>query len=89
MVEPQARERVTAVFPELGARTSRAIGDGWTVDTYDVDGEWIVQFPRDARAADRLRAQIECCPSSRRSCRRWSPRRSIPTWRSRRWPTTG
>ena len=53
---------MTAVFPELGAREVRAIGTGWTVDTYEVDGDWIVQFPRDARAAERLRAQIETLP---------------------------
>ena len=28
------------------------------MDTYEVDGDWIVRFPRDARAAERLRAQM-------------------------------
>ena len=58
--DPHAR--VAAVFPELGARDVHAIGTGWTVDTYEVDGDWIVQFPRDERAAERLRAQIETLP---------------------------
>jgi aminoglycoside phosphotransferase (APT) family kinase protein len=58
--DPHAR--VTAVFPQLGARDVRPIGTGWTVDTYEVDGDWIVQFPRDARAAERLRAQIATLP---------------------------
>jgi len=56
------RERVDAVFPQLGARTVIPIGTGWTVDTYEVDGEWIVQFPRSAYAAERLRAQIRVLP---------------------------
>ncbi len=58
--DPHAR--VTAVFPQLGARDVRPIGTGWTVDTYEVDGDWIVQFPRDARSAERLRAQIATLP---------------------------
>ena len=45
------RERVDAVFPQLEARAVTPIGTGWTVDTYDVDGVWIVQFPRSAYAA--------------------------------------
>jgi aminoglycoside phosphotransferase (APT) family kinase protein len=56
------RARVTTAFPELGARDVRPIGTGWTVDTYEVDGDWIVQFPRDARSAERLRAQIATLP---------------------------
>jgi macrolide phosphotransferase len=62
VVETEARERVTAAFPQLGARTVTPIGDGWTVDTYDVDGEWIVQFPRSDYAADRLRSQMRVLP---------------------------
>ena len=62
MVETEARERVTAAFPQLSARTVTPIGDGWTVDTYDVDGEWIVQFPRSDYAADRLRSQMRVLP---------------------------
>ena len=62
MVETEALERVTAAFPQLDARTVTPIGDGWTVDTYDVDGEWIVQFPRSDYAADRLRSQMRVLP---------------------------
>ena len=62
MVETDARERVRAAFPQLEARTVAPIGSGWTVDTYDVDGEWIVQFPRSDYAADRLRSQIRVLP---------------------------
>ncbi len=62
MVETEARERVTAAFPQLEAQTVTPIGGGWTVDTYDVDGEWIVQFPRSDYAADRLRSQIRVLP---------------------------
>jgi len=60
--DTEPRARVAAVFPQLDARDVRPIGTGWTVDTYDVDGDWIVQFPRDARAAERLRAQIATLP---------------------------
>ena len=56
------RARVATTFPELDARDVHAIGTGWTVDTYEVDNGWIVQFPRDDRAAERLRAQIETLP---------------------------
>ncbi len=62
MVETEALERVTAAFPQLDARAVTPIGDGWTVDTYDVDGEWIVQFPRSDYAADRLRSQMRVLP---------------------------
>lgn len=62
MVETEARERVTAAFPQLEAKTVTPVGDGWTVDTYDVDGEWIVQFPRSDYAADRLRSQMRVLP---------------------------
>ncbi|MDP9184504.1 MAG: phosphotransferase [Actinomycetota bacterium] len=56
------RERIDAVFPQLEARSARAIGTGWTVDTYEIDDEWIVQLPRSDHAAERLRAQIETLP---------------------------
>lgn len=60
--EVDPRVRVATAFPELDARDVRPIGAGWTVDTYEVDDSWIVQFPRDDRAAERLRAQIEMLP---------------------------
>jgi aminoglycoside 2''-phosphotransferase len=56
------RARVDAVFPELGARDVRAIGTGWTADTYDVDGEWVVQFPRRDEVAETIRRQIDTLP---------------------------
>jgi aminoglycoside phosphotransferase (APT) family kinase protein len=56
------RARIDAVFPQLGARSARPIGNGWTVDTFEVDGEWIVQLPRSEYASERLRAQIETLP---------------------------
>jgi len=62
VVEADARERVVAVFPQLEARTVTPIGTGWTVDTYDVDDTWIVQFPRGDVEAERLRAQIDRLP---------------------------
>jgi aminoglycoside 2''-phosphotransferase len=57
------RELVTRVFPELGVRTLDAIGAGWTFHTYEVNGEWIVQLPRNDYASERLLEQIERLPS--------------------------
>jgi aminoglycoside phosphotransferase (APT) family kinase protein len=62
MTDADPRVRIATVFPELDARDVRPIGTGWTVDTYEVDGGWIVQFPRTDRAAERLRAQIATLP---------------------------
>jgi len=62
MTDADPRVRIATVFPELDARDVRLIGTGWTVDTYQVDGGWIVQFPRNDRAAERLRAQIATLP---------------------------
>jgi aminoglycoside phosphotransferase (APT) family kinase protein len=62
MTDADPRVRIATVFPELDARDVRPIGTGWTVDTYEVDGGWIVQFPRNDRAAERLRAQIATLP---------------------------
>jgi aminoglycoside phosphotransferase (APT) family kinase protein len=59
-VDPRAR--VASAFPELAAGDVRPIGTGWAVDTYEVADGWIVQFPRDDRAAERMRAQIETLP---------------------------
>jgi aminoglycoside phosphotransferase (APT) family kinase protein len=56
------RALVERLFPQLDVRTFRRVGDGWTCDTYDVNGEWIVQVPRSAYAADALRAQIAILP---------------------------
>ena len=62
MTETDVKERIDAVFPALEARSVMPIGTGWTVDTYEVDGEWIVQLARSDYAAERLRAQIETLP---------------------------
>lgn len=62
MTETDVKERIAALFPALEARSVTPIGTGWTVDTYEVDGEWIVQLPRSEYAAERLRAQIETLP---------------------------
>ncbi|HYJ60722.1 MAG TPA: phosphotransferase, partial [Actinomycetota bacterium] len=53
-------------MPALAGAALRAVGDGWTCDTYEVtaaDGAvWIVQSPRTAYAAERLRAQAALLP---------------------------
>jgi aminoglycoside phosphotransferase (APT) family kinase protein len=66
MTEPHApddhRAWVERLLPAIDVETFAPIGSGWTYDTYDVNGEWIVQFPRSRYAADRLRAQAELLP---------------------------
>ena len=59
---PPLDEQTTATLTELAAGDVRPIGTGWAVDTYEVGDGWIVQFPRDDRAAERMRAQIETLP---------------------------
>jgi aminoglycoside phosphotransferase (APT) family kinase protein len=61
-VTEDPRVRVESVFPQLGAREVRAIGTGWTAETYDVNGTWVVQFARDHDAAVKLRRQIDTLP---------------------------
>ncbi len=57
------RELVERLFPQLGGIASfEPIEGGWTCDTYEVNGEWIVQLPRGEPAAERLRAQIALLP---------------------------
>jgi aminoglycoside 2''-phosphotransferase len=56
------RARIDALFPQIEAGLVTPVGTGWTVDTFDVDGEWIVQLPRSGYAAGRLRAQIDVLP---------------------------
>ena len=59
----QHRELVRRLFPDIGVHTFVAIGGGWTFHTYELNGEWIVQLPRNERAEERLREQIERLPS--------------------------
>lgn len=56
------RSLIEGLFPSIGVRTFAPIGSGWTYDTYDVNGEWIVQLPRTAYAAERLQAQLALLP---------------------------
>lgn len=56
------RALVERVFPALGVASFEPIGDGWTVFTYEVNGDMIVQLPRSAYAAERLRAQMRLLP---------------------------
>lgn len=54
--------RVGALWPDIGAHALRPIGDGWTCATYEVDGRWIVQFPRTEYAKETLRKQCSLLP---------------------------
>ncbi len=56
------RALVDRVFPALRVASFDPIGDGWTVFTYEVNGDTIVQLPRSPYAADRLRAQMRVLP---------------------------
>lgn len=48
----------------LGApvRSFEALGDGWTYDTYEVNGEWVFQFSRLPEHEETLRNQITRLP---------------------------
>ena len=50
------------LWPQVNARSLIPVGDGWTCDTYEVDGQWIVQFPRSAYAEEMLRKQLDVLP---------------------------
>jgi len=50
------------LFPDVEIESFAPLGHGWTVATYDVNGTWVVQFPRSEHAAERLRAQIQLLP---------------------------
>jgi aminoglycoside phosphotransferase (APT) family kinase protein len=57
------RALVARLFPQIGAFTSfEPVRGGWTCDTYEVDGVWIVQLPREGGADTYLRRQIEVLP---------------------------
>jgi len=56
------RALVARVFPALAIASFEPIGDGWTVFTYEVNGDTIVQLPRSPYAEDRLRAQLRLLP---------------------------
>ncbi|HEX6844435.1 MAG TPA: phosphotransferase [Actinomycetota bacterium] len=62
MTDQDHRALVERLFPDLEVRTFAPLGDGWTSFTYEVNGEWIVQLPRDDRAAERLRMQATLLP---------------------------
>ena len=57
------RELVAKLFPSLVPIVSfEPVGDGWTCHTYRVNGDWIVQLPRTAYAAESLRRQMDVLP---------------------------
>jgi aminoglycoside phosphotransferase (APT) family kinase protein len=57
------RDSVALLFPSLVPIVSfEPVGDGWTCDTYRVNGDWIVQLPRTADAAESLRKQMDVLP---------------------------
>ncbi len=58
--EPMAEVR--RLWPNVGAQELTPIGDGWTCDTYEVDGRWIVQFPRTAYAEEAMLKQRRVLP---------------------------
>ena len=71
------RRLVAMKFPKLDVRTFEPIGTGWTCNTYEVNGEWIVQVPRSLYAEQRLRAQRDLLPDLARELPTAIP---IPEW---------
>jgi aminoglycoside phosphotransferase (APT) family kinase protein len=57
-----AQEKVAAVFPDLARGTVVPLPGGWTCETFEVDGTWIVQIARTEYAAATLRRQIRILP---------------------------
>ncbi len=50
-------------FPQLGTIVNFApLGEGWTCSTYEINGAWILQFPRGEVAEATLRGQIAMLP---------------------------
>ncbi len=47
---------------DLKVQTFEPIGNGWAYDTYEVNGEWIFQFPRLPGEDETLRKQIAMLP---------------------------
>lgn len=54
--------KVRALWPDIGAHALTPIGEGWTCATCEVDGRWIVQFPRTEYAKETLRKQCAVLP---------------------------
>jgi aminoglycoside phosphotransferase (APT) family kinase protein len=54
---------IAQLFPTLSPVAScEPVGDGWDNDTYEVNGEWIVQIPRTEANVRTQRAQIMLLP---------------------------
>jgi aminoglycoside phosphotransferase (APT) family kinase protein len=51
------------LFPSFAVRSFEPTGEGWDLDTYLVNGEWIAQFPRLPGSAATLERQIEVLPA--------------------------
>jgi aminoglycoside phosphotransferase (APT) family kinase protein len=80
-------ERVTRLFPQLGdVESFERIEGGWTCDTFQVNDEWIVQLPRNERAAERLRVQMDVLPELTREVSAEIP---VPELVSREPPAMG
>jgi aminoglycoside phosphotransferase (APT) family kinase protein len=56
------RRLVEELFAELEVRSFEPVGEGWDCFTYEVNGEWIVQFPRLPGAEATTRKQIALLP---------------------------
>lgn len=63
-MEPPVDHRafVEERFPRLAVRTFEAMPGGWDCFTYDVNGEWVLQFPRLPGSDETLRRQIAVLP---------------------------
>lgn len=83
----ERRALLARLFPRLGdTDTIERIEGGWTCDSFEVNGEWIVQLPRNERAAERLLVQIDVLPELAREVSAAIP---VPELASREPPAMG
>ena len=63
---PLDRQRVEQIlraqFPELPARSVTLLGEGWDSEVYEVDGEWVVRFPKRAAVQETLARERALLP---------------------------
>lgn len=58
----QARELLTAHFPELGPVRLEPVGVGWDNVVYRVNQEWLFRFPQRQIAVEGVEREIACLP---------------------------
>jgi aminoglycoside phosphotransferase (APT) family kinase protein len=86
-VSDEQRIQLAQLFPQLGHIDQlNPIDEGWMCETFEVNDEWIVQLPRNERAAERLLVQMDVLPELAREVSAAIP---IPELVSRDPPAMG